>query len=475
MINKKTAYCSWCNKKSKHDLHDTHWYTKNEYVCRNCECIVVECRVPKCKNMAKGRFTEDQVTSLEKQAGKKGRPLIKRLGDKWKNEYCSEHDGTVPDFKALTKKVDRLHQYPELLKSEYVNMKKVGTITGGALTTAGIVTLTATTGGGGAAAASAAGHVGLLGAAGTGTAISTLSGAALTSASLAAIGGSVAAGTAIIAAVGAGLGGASGAIVAKKYAGEDKYFGIHRLRRGGTNKTVFVNGFLQQKDVDFKEWMEGHSPCFPKECLYGVTWASKDLYELGRIFGTGVLTEVAKQLFIRIGKKGGKKINPFGPVITMLGLAGNPWHVSMARSAKTGAVLADAISRSKETNYTLVGHSLGCRVIYYALQALSTKDRIKINDVILLGGAVGKNDPEGWRRATRAINGTIYNCYSTNDGVLSKMYRIANANLSHPIGISAIPGRNAKIKNINCGDLIQGTKAHMIWKENYEEILRRIY
>ena len=468
-----TGYCSWCYKKGKHDLHDIHWYTKNEYVCRNCANFVVECTI--CKNMAKGRFNSTQIVQMDEKAGKKGRSWITKLGDKWKNEYCAQHDGTIPDFKVLTNTVDKLDQYEDLLKSQHVNMKKIGTITAGALTTAGIITLTITTGGGGAAAAAAAGKMGLLGVAGTGTAISALSGAALTSASLAAIGGTVAAGTAIIAAVGAGLGGVAGAIVAKNYVGEDKYFGIHNKRQSGTQKTIFVNGFLQQKDVDFKDWMIGHLPLFPEECYYGVTWASKDLYELGRILGSGAATDIAKQLFIQIGKQGKKKFNPLGPVITLLGFAGNPWHVSMVRSAKTGAILADAISRSKETSFRLVGHSLGCRVIYYALQALSSKNNKKIDDVILLGGAVGKDDPEGWKMATNAINGSIYNCYSKNDAILSKLYKIANANLSHPIGISPISDQNTKIQNINCSEFIKGAEAHMIWKDHYENILRKIY
>ena len=474
MAVSKLAYCSWCYEMGYHDHYDNHWYTKNEYVCRNCGRFVVECTA--CKNMAKGRLSNEQIKELEKLAGKDGRRWIATLGDKWKNEYCAQHDGTVPDFKSLKKTVQSLDLYPDLLNSKYTNMVKVGSVTAGALTTAGIVALTLTTGGGGAAAAAAAGKMGLLGAAGTGTAISGLSGAALTSASLAAIGGTVAAGTAIVAAVGAGLGGVTGAIVSKKYAGEDKYFGIHSKRKTDGHKTIFVNGFLQQKEVTFYDWMVGQLPMFPDESVYGVTWGSKDLYELGRIFGAGASSEVAKQFFIRVGKKGSKKFNPLGPVVNVLGFAGNPWHVSMVRAAKTGAVLADAISRSEEKSFTLVGHSLGCRVIYYALQALSSGKKKKVDDVIFLGGAVGKDDPEGWETATTAVNGTIYNCYSKNDGVLSKLYRVANANLSHPVGISPIPGRRPGIKNINCSDFIQGgMKAHMIWKENYERILQLIY
>ncbi len=55
------------------------------------------------------------------------------------------------------------------------------------------------------------GTVGLLGAAGTGTAISTLSGAALTSASCAAVTGTIAGTSAVVTAAGAAAGGMAGA------------------------------------------------------------------------------------------------------------------------------------------------------------------------------------------------------------------------------------------------------------------------
>ena len=57
----------------------------------------------------------------------------------------------------------------------------------------------------------ALGAVGLLGAAGTGTAISTLSGAALTSASCAAVTGTIAGTTTVVATTGAVAGGIAGA------------------------------------------------------------------------------------------------------------------------------------------------------------------------------------------------------------------------------------------------------------------------
>jgi len=62
----------------------------------------------------------------------------------------------------------------------------------------------------------ALGAVGLLGAAGTGTAISTLSGAALTSASCAAVTGTIAGTSAVVTAAGGVVGGVAGAACGSK-------------------------------------------------------------------------------------------------------------------------------------------------------------------------------------------------------------------------------------------------------------------
>jgi hypothetical protein len=54
----------------------------------------------------------------------------------------------------------------------------------------------------------------------------------------------------------------------------------------------------------------------------------------------------------------------------------------MVKSSMTGLLLADLISRVKgKEKFILMGNSLGCRVIFYALNALSTKERINIINV----------------------------------------------------------------------------------------------
>ncbi|WOQ98448.1 DUF726 domain-containing protein [Vibrio cholerae] len=121
--------------------------------------------------------------------------------------------------------------------------------------------------------------------------------------------------------------------------------------------------------------------------------------------------------------------------------------------------------------FNLVGHSLGCRVIFYTLMALGTKSEKYINDVILLGGAVGKDDKNSWLNALSTIDGRLYNCYSEQDMVLKHLYDCANAKLSKPIGFYPIPFEDERLVNIDCTDIVH---SHMTWKKNYATILSLI-
>jgi len=150
-------------------------------------------------------------------------------------------------------------------------------------------------------------------------------------------------------------------------------------------------------------------------------------------------------------------------------LIGNPWHTSMVKASMTGILLADLIARTNNPDgFILMGHSLGSRVIYYLLYALSTKNTSQVNDVYLLGGAVDRKDTKGWIEAIKAVKGKIVNCYSNNDSTLKFLYQGANALSSAPIGLGDIEVADNKIINKNVTSLIGG---HMEYKEKFNKIL----
>lgn len=277
--------------------------------------------------------------------------------------------------------------------------------------------------------------------------------------------GSSAVGVPVVAA--ASLGGAYGGAIANLYYADDPSFSVRALSEGGgSDRTIFINGFLQQEDSAFADWRSEQSAIDSRHRLYGVTWASKTLKDIGAVFGLG-------------GDSLGRGVTrlvtsrPLGnPVLSALSkVVANPWHVAMSRAGQTGILLAELLARDDGAPVTLVGHSLGCRVIYYTLEALGRMSRTRVANVVLLGGAVDRTDTQGWGLAVNAVNGKIFNCYSKKDSVLSVLYKNANARVSEPIGLDQITLKDARVRNVDCTDLVG---SHMKWKENYGNIVRRI-
>ncbi|MCD9471325.1 DUF726 domain-containing protein [Photobacterium phosphoreum] len=400
-----------------------------------------------------------------------------KFDQSWNNELCAEHDGTIASFKSLTKKLNDISEYESLFVREQVNLATPAK--GAAYAGIGIIGIGATlaTGGGAGAVAAAIGNTGLLGAAGTGTAIVGLNGAALTTASLAAIGGSVAGGTMLITASGGSLGGVLGGVLANKFHGDDKSFAIRKLKAVTENqdKTIFINGFTQKNETDFHDWQTEHLYAGYRHSTYGVNWDSKSNARLGAAFAGGVGKPAALGMLAGIAKHGGgqaaKKLGPIGWATLITDVVSNPWHSAMLRAAQAGAQLADTISRTTGQKFNLIGHSLGCRVIFYALMALGTKSERFIDNVILLGGAVGKDDNESWTKAMKVIDGKLFNCYSKKDMVLKRLYECANAKLSKPIGYYQIPIAHKNLVNIDCTDIVD---SHMHWKANFAKVLKRV-
>ncbi|MEZ9598795.1 DUF726 domain-containing protein [Vibrio sp. 10N.286.46.A8] len=484
----KNKYCSWCYRLTEHELTERNLLSRNSFRCVSCGNGTIECRY--CNHMAKGSPSDETLEQIKKSrlfGNNESKPLklvgklnsaLANIDQTWNNELCAEHDGTIASFKSLTKRLNNIADYESLFEREQLNIAKpakhaayagVGII--------GIGSMLATGGGSGAVAA-ALGNTGLLGAAGSGATIAGLNGAALTSASLAAIGGSVAAGTTLITASGGALGGVLGGVLANKFHGDDDSFGIRSLKEIPTaDKTIFINGFTQKNEIDFHDWQMEHLFAGYRHDTFGVNWDSKSNARLGVAFADGITKNAAVGMLAAIGKQGSiqaaKKLTPIGWASLVSDLVSNPWHSAMLRAAQAGAQLAECISRTDNQKFNLVGHSLGCRVIFYTLMALGTKKERYINDVTLLGGAVGKDDSESWQIVLNTIDGKLYNCYSEQDMVLKRLYECANAKLSKPIGYYPIlaPEDNRLI-NTDCSDLVD---SHMSWKKNYSRVLERIH
>ena len=430
----ENGYCSFCFIRTEHTLIQKNYLRRNIYTCSGCGGKTVQCRF--CYNFSK-------------------------CGDYWDDELCAEHDGCIADFSTLNIKINNIEEYKPLFARNSVNVKKLATVTaasiGGAAVIAPVAFLAAPAVGGAVGSL-----MGLSGAAATNAGLAAIGGGAIASGGLGMVGG-----VAITSAIGAGLGGSMGGVISNSYFGDIEGFDILKIKEGTGMPVLFIDGFLSQENCDTEDWQAQLKEIYPENPWYYVTWESKRLLDIGKslinIGGQHAVKAFIGALAKKASKAAVKKAGPLGQIYSVFGLVNNPWSIACTKAGQTGVLLADILART-DKKYILCGHSLGARVIYYALEALGTKEEKLVYDVHLLGGAVG-NDKEHWEKAQKAVSGKIINYKSTNDLVLSTMYRFGTFFKSKPIGLNDI-----EIAGIETTDVKSVVEGHMAYKNNFVKI-----
>jgi len=190
------GWCSWCFAQSEHLLKTQNYVRRNVYHCSECGNETLLCRAPGCSNLTRG-------------------------SDKWDDEFCAEHDGSIVAFDKADTKVARLEEYLTYLSGGKLNLARGGKIAamglGGAVVLAPMALLAAPAVGGaiGTTLLTSAAGAPLTGAAATSAGMAWLGGGALTAG-----GFGMAGGTAVVTALGSALGGAGGGLVARSYLGQ---------------------------------------------------------------------------------------------------------------------------------------------------------------------------------------------------------------------------------------------------------------
>ncbi|KAI6184487.1 hypothetical protein M3Y97_00601600 [Aphelenchoides bicaudatus] len=134
----------------------------------------------------------------------------------------------------------------------------------------------------------------------------------------------------------------------------------------------------------------------------------------------------------------------------------NPWNVMISRSAEVGQELADVlIQRSQgQRPVTLIGFSLGARVIFNCLLSLQKKEGFRgiIEDVILLGAPITGSHKE-WSKISQVVGGRIINGYCTTDWLLRFLYRTMSVQFSIAGTAPVDTKKNRKISQASNDDL----------------------
>ncbi|KAJ8112334.1 hypothetical protein OPT61_g5278 [Boeremia exigua] len=149
----------------------------------------------------------------------------------------------------------------------------------------------------------------------------------------------------------------------------------------------------------------------------------------------------------------------------------NPFSVAKYRADKAGQVLADALINKVqgERPVTLVGYSLGARLIYSCLQRLVDRKAFGLIENVVLLGAPCPSDAADWRRIRSVVSGRVVNVFSTQDYILGFLYRTSSVQLG-VAGLQPVLGVRG-VQNVDVTELVDG---HLQYRFITGSILRKI-
>ncbi|KAL8810981.1 MAG: hypothetical protein Q9200_002171, partial [Gallowayella weberi] len=149
----------------------------------------------------------------------------------------------------------------------------------------------------------------------------------------------------------------------------------------------------------------------------------------------------------------------------------NPFTLGKTRADKAGEVLADALVHRAQgqRSVTLVGYSLGARVIYACLMSLAKRGAFDLVESAILIGAPTPSDSASWRMLKTACSGRLINVYSTNDRVLAFLYRTSSIQygIAGLAPIQGLPG----VENVDVSETVNG---HLRYRFLIGKILSQI-
>ncbi|KAK4235673.1 hypothetical protein C8A03DRAFT_17614 [Achaetomium macrosporum] len=280
-------------------------------------------------------------------------------------------------------------------------------------------------------------------------------------------------GAAIITSSAAASGGIIGIRAANRRTGAVKTFEyrpLHNNKR--VNLIVTVSGWMIGKVDDVRLPFSTVDPVMGD--IYSVLWEPEMLSSMGdtiNILATEALTQGLQQLLgstVLVTLMAALQVPV---VLTKLAyLIDNPWAVSLDRATMAGLILADSlIDRNLGTRpVTLVGYSLGSRVIFSCLQELAKKGAFGlVQNVYLFGSPIVVKKDE-YLRARTVVSGRFVNGYNRNDWILGYLFRLTNGGIRRVAGLAAIediPG----IENMDVSEFVVG---HMDYRHAMPRLLR---
>lgn len=294
-------------------------------------------------------------------------------------------------------------------------------------------------------------------------------------------------GAAIVTTTGAALGVKIGSQGMSRRMGHVKTFEfrpLHNHKR--VNLIVTVSGWMSGSEDDVRLPFSTVDPIMGD--IYSLLWEPEMLKSMGQtinILATEVLTQSIQQVLGATVLVALMSSLQLPMALSKLSyLLDNPWNVSLDRAWTSGLILAETLIKRNlgVRPVTLVGFSLGARVIYSCLVQLARKEAFGlVQDVYIFGApVVAKKDQFALARSV--VSGRFVNGYSKKDWILGYLFRATSGGLGRVAGLASVEGVHG-LENFDNTEYVDGHMgyrkampillAHLGWEvlsEDFAEI-----
>ena len=233
---------------------------------------------------------------------------------------------------------------------------------------------------------------------------------------------------------------------------------------------IGISGWLTEQDDVVRPWrVLGHGSAeifalrYELEALLGLGHALTSMVKTAA--WNYAMSEIIKQtIFASLSAA----LWPLG-LLKVGRLVDNPFSIAKVRSDKAGEVLADAlINRAQgERPVTLIGYSLGARVIYSCLLSLAERRAFGLIENAVLLGTPTPSDSTDWAMLRAVVAGRLINGYSEHDYILGFLYRTSSIQLG-VAGLQKIEG----VPGVENVDVSASVSGHLRYRYAVGRMLR---
>ncbi|TLS27749.1 hypothetical protein PpBr36_00550 [Pyricularia pennisetigena] len=227
--------------------------------------------------------------------------------------------------------------------------------------------------------------------------------------------------------------------------------GSRRLR-----VTIGINGWLNTKEDVTKTWRS----LGDDSEVFALRYEMASLLALGNSLETLVTSYAWSMVKSEIIRR--TALAALGAALWPIALlktasnVDNPFSRAKNRSEKAGMILADALINKVqgERPVTLIGYSLGARVIYSCLESLAERKAFGLIEQVVLIGAPIPSDLDRWQKIRSVVSGKMFNVYSENDFILAFLYRATSIQLG-VAGLQPVTDVDG-VENLDLSDAVSG-------------------